>query len=357
MPNQREIAKLLGVAQSTVSMALRGNPRISSSTRRLVEEAAQRAGYCPNPMVSALMSHIQSGRKVVDQGCIAILVDAASQQAWFAKSHDAYRRQYQGYQKQAELRGYRTECFFLRAPNVTPEKVDRQLHARGITGIILAAPKHPDTPPLRIRWERYACATLSYSWNFPAVDRAATHFRRLVETSFQKIQEYGYKRIGLCLPPESVEGVDSNWKAGFLLWQDHSFSKDRIPLFVGKPGVTPLKKFRSWLTKWKPEVLLCLIGLEQEWLHEMGMRVPEELGVVCLNRSQHSWFAGMDENNVTVGALVCDLVINKLLHNERGLPEEPKIILVNGMWRDGESLTKKYKRTAGNELGEEAQKC
>lgn len=140
MANQREIARLLGLARSTVSMALRGDPRIASSTRQLVEREAQKAGYRPSPMISALMSHIQSGRKVVEQGCIAILVDAASEQEWFDREHP-YRCQYQGYREQAELRGYRTEYFFLRAPNVTPERIDRQLHARGIIGLILVAPK------------------------------------------------------------------------------------------------------------------------------------------------------------------------------------------------------------------------
>lgn len=79
----------------------------------------------------------------------------------------------------------------------------------------------------------------------------------------------------------------------------------------------------------------------------MDIRVPEDLGLVCLNRSQNSWFAGMDENNVTVGALVCDLVVNQLMRNERGLPNEPKIILVNGRWRDGKSFGK-YKQSANN---------
>src|SRR5258708_26805888 len=51
-----EIAQSLGVAPSTVSRALRSDPRISAVTRQRVEEAAEKLGYRPNPLVSALMA-------------------------------------------------------------------------------------------------------------------------------------------------------------------------------------------------------------------------------------------------------------------------------------------------------------
>src|SRR5258708_13082311 len=47
-----EIAQELGVASSTVSRALRGDPRISAEMRQRVETLAKNAGYQPNPLVS-----------------------------------------------------------------------------------------------------------------------------------------------------------------------------------------------------------------------------------------------------------------------------------------------------------------
>jgi len=39
-----------------------------------------------------------------------------------------------------------------------------------------------------------------------------------------------------------------------------------------------------------------------------------------------------------VGRMACDLVISKLAHNEIGLPQHPRLILIEGTWRDGASL-------------------
>ncbi|WP_250031281.1 LacI family DNA-binding transcriptional regulator [Paractinoplanes maris] len=42
------VAEAAGVAQSTVSRALRGDPRVRDDTRRLIEETAERLGYRPS---------------------------------------------------------------------------------------------------------------------------------------------------------------------------------------------------------------------------------------------------------------------------------------------------------------------
>ena len=47
MPTQKDVASVAGVDQSTVSLALRGDPRISPATRRRVLEAAKKLGYKP----------------------------------------------------------------------------------------------------------------------------------------------------------------------------------------------------------------------------------------------------------------------------------------------------------------------
>ncbi len=47
-PSSSTVAAAVGVSQSTVSRALRGDPRVRPDTRRLIEEAAVRLGYRPS---------------------------------------------------------------------------------------------------------------------------------------------------------------------------------------------------------------------------------------------------------------------------------------------------------------------
>lgn len=52
----KDIAKACGYSVNTVSRALRNDPRLSDSARRLIRETAERMGYIPNTMASSLRS-------------------------------------------------------------------------------------------------------------------------------------------------------------------------------------------------------------------------------------------------------------------------------------------------------------
>jgi LacI family transcriptional regulator len=52
--NQKQIAKILGLSEATVSLALRGNEKINHETREKVKQVALLAGYRPNFTAQAL---------------------------------------------------------------------------------------------------------------------------------------------------------------------------------------------------------------------------------------------------------------------------------------------------------------
>lgn len=53
--NQQELARRLGIAQITVSKALRGDSDIAQETRRKVKELAEKLGYMPNLLARSLV--------------------------------------------------------------------------------------------------------------------------------------------------------------------------------------------------------------------------------------------------------------------------------------------------------------
>jgi transcriptional regulator with XRE-family HTH domain len=53
-----DVAKAARVSKNAVSLALRGDPQISESTRRRIEEAAKKLGYRRNPVVGELMARL-----------------------------------------------------------------------------------------------------------------------------------------------------------------------------------------------------------------------------------------------------------------------------------------------------------
>jgi Transcriptional regulators len=335
MANQRMIAKAVGVTQAAVSLALRGDPSIPPATRERILECAKKLGYRPNSYVSALMAHVRSGRALQDKGCIALLVDAASMKEWHVV--ETFKLQYQGIVNRAEELGVRTEVFFLRAPGMSAARTDHILYSRGITGLILM-PSPTGPHAIEMTWSRYAMGTIAYGWNTLHVDRVATHHRHNVHAVFRQLESRGYKRIGVCLPPEAVTGVDLNWQAGFLLEKKLNKSLATVPQFVGKPGLTPISKFRNWLNRYKPDAIVSLIGHELEWLRELGLSAPEDVGLACVNRPTNSKLSGIEENHQVIGAAITDLVVAQVTRNEFGFPPYPKLILIEGTWVEGETL-------------------
>lgn len=347
MPNQRAIAKAAGVSQAAVSKALRGDRTISEATRRHIEAAAEKLGYRQNAFVSSLMAHIRSGRSVQGKGCIAVLVDGESQKEWMSGVGGFYYRQlYRGIAERARALGFSAECFFLKNYAANIGRLDRVLQARGISGLILTPLRglrtvsaQPAVPvPASLSWERYAVCTIAYSWESFTMDRVTTHHRHNVEIAFRTLRERGYARIGMSLPPEAMEGVDYSWRERCLLWYDRLPEKERIPLFVGKPGVTPVNLFKAWLAKWKPEALVCLLGHEKDWLDELGIRLPRDMGMVCVNRPPGANFTGIEEQTEVIGAVAVETVVTRIQRNEYGSLSHPRLTLIQGKWAEGETL-------------------
>src|SRR4051794_37238614 len=58
-PNMQRVAEAAGVSKSSVSLALRDDPRLAPETRRRVQEIASRMGYRKNPIVASLMAQLR----------------------------------------------------------------------------------------------------------------------------------------------------------------------------------------------------------------------------------------------------------------------------------------------------------
>lgn len=332
MANQRDIAKYLGLSQTTVSFALRGHSKVPESTRLEVLKAAEKLNYRPNPMVSSLMQRIQEGKKVTRQGCIAVIADARDMTDWL--THIAYEEQFNAIKEQAKLRGYGVEVFFLRQDGLSSERLDQILYARGINGLILANSRYSNSQ-LSLQWERYACVCSGYSWLHPVVDRVSAHQRHHVEKVYHTLQSRGYRRIAFCLPEEAIPRQDGNFLAGWLMCQYRTSKTSQIPLFTGSPERSKLSEFKLWFQKHKPDALISLNANESEWLESMDVELGRDLGFVCLGRRGNPDFSGINENNALIGQTLCDLLSANIMHNERGVPKHPQQVFIEGNWVEG----------------------
>ncbi len=128
-----EVAKASGVSKNTVSLALRGSPRISETTRVRIEEVARAMGYRLNPTVAHLMAELRQNRSPGFQATLAIINAHESRDAF--TNHPTIPAYVAGCRQRAQQIGYQLDEFWLHDPHLRAESLIRILQTRGIKGM------------------------------------------------------------------------------------------------------------------------------------------------------------------------------------------------------------------------------
>lgn len=128
-PTLRDIAETLGVTSTTVSLALRDNPRISDQTRLKVKLTAADMGYRPNAELSRVMSHLKTRRGQDIRPVIALVIGDRD-----CRGGSSVRGIFQGI---AEMAGYTVDVLDFTQAGMSLERMAGILTARGIRGGVL----------------------------------------------------------------------------------------------------------------------------------------------------------------------------------------------------------------------------
>jgi LacI family transcriptional regulator len=332
-PSQKLVAQLAGVSASTVSLALRGDPRLPPATRRRIAEIARAAGYHHNPLVSQVMSAARHRRLGRHLGTIAYVHFYAKREGYL--EFETLRDFHVGMLAQAEGCGYKLEVFWGRAPGLGGQRLSDMLSARGIEGVIIS-PVPPDASP-RLDWPRFALATIGHSLTTPKLHRAVNHQLHTVGLALAELQTRGYQRIGLVMHAHQMQMSAETWKAGLLLYQSNIPARRRIPPLLPPRVAEPL--LLEWVRRHRPDAIMALTYSLHGWLVQAGYRVPRDVALVALdwNESTPEW-AGVVQNARAVGQAAADLVVAQLRRNERGIPTSPQTLLIEGRWLDGSTV-------------------
>jgi DNA-binding LacI/PurR family transcriptional regulator len=325
------LAKSLGLSESTISRALKGEPRIGKETRLRVENLATHLGYRPNPLVSALMS-VRKKRGSGEVGTVALVTDYHGEGGW--RSKDVCLWEYAGICRRADELGYRVEEFPMRDFNYDAAKLEKTLLTRGISGVLLGFSRdRAERAGLSIH--KFTFAGLSTYFREVPVDRANFHGFFNVQLALGEMRSAGYKRTGLVVPEFNNRISGYLWSGGALDWQMRQAESDRCSPFIAHGGGEE-KEFTKWLKREEPDSLLVYKLPVKSWLSKSGLRVPEDIALAFLYRTEdemQTW-PGIDGNLQAVGAAAFDIVVEGLHTNRLGAPSNPKDILIKGIWRE-----------------------
>ncbi len=339
----RAIARSCGFGQSTVSMALRHDPRIPEATRQTILAAATKLGYQPDPHFSRLMSSVKR-RSVQRQTQVLayVILWKRAQDHYFYRTYREYRA---GAQARAAEFGYQLEDFVVNEEGITPRRLDAILRTRFIPGMLVAPVSfnHPARNPLgtenHLLHENYAISTIAYALSRPEVNRAVHDHTLAMEKTVKILRERKFRRIGLVLSRASHLRVQGRWLAGYLLAQQAMLPEEILqPLLLDDINDFPV--LAGWLKQERPEVIIALeMDVMQRHLSHLHLRVPHDISLAHLDISGDSpEFAGIIQRNSAIGAAAFDLLLAQILRNERGAPSVRKTVMIEGHWQDGPTL-------------------
>lgn len=335
-----DIANLAKVSRTTVSLALRNSPRISEKVRTKVQAVARKLEYRQNPLVTAHMSYVRSLHPRYTGQCIALVGNQT-----VAQIEEDTRRPLRKYlsatRERARALGYELQLFNLAEPGMTPQRLTKILVARGITGVIfLPLDDGLGLIGLPLEPEPFAMVMFEHVFIEPHLHKVCNDQFSTIGRMIQRLLDYGYSRIGIAMSATADDHANHYWLAGYQAFQSLTEKAKRIPHFIA-PTWTKAA-FLSWYQKWKPEVIITIDEDIVLWLHEAGVRVPEDVSCVTLYwKEDRAYLSGFYQNYEQIGAGALDLVTSQLYHNERGLPTEQRTLLIEAVWKDGTTLIRR----------------
>lgn len=333
-PTLQDIARLIGVHHSTVSLALRNHPRISEATRRRVREAAERLRYRPDPVLASFMAYRRGLRAAPGASVIAWLTNYPSRRGW--RRTPVFAELHAGAAARAEALGFRLEEFWLRDEGMSPARASQILVARNITAVLVAPQPTPDAC-LELDWSRFSAVTFGYTLVEPRLHLVSNHQFASMIRLIEELLALGYRRPALAIPRQLDRRVRHGWLGGFLAEQAQLPVRCRTRALVFDRFERD--RFARWLDHEQPDVIVS--PTEEVWreLGRRGIRIPDELGFALPSRPlPNETRAGIDENSAAIGAAGVDLLQGIWQRHERGVPRVPQRLMIEGTWVAGTTV-------------------
>lgn len=330
----RDIAKVTGLHFSTIGLALHKDPRVAKTTVDKVLAVARQLGHRHDPMLSALSSY-RHGTGSVFRGTIGVLLSEPKYHKP-AASNSAIRLICDAVKARADELGFRVDFINISEPGMNAKRLAGVLSARGIEALLLAPLPYAGTY-MNLPWANFYTVALGYSITSPMFHRACFHQARSTWLHLKELRALGYKRIGFALSLDVDLRTDHNFLGAYLAEQHHHGNNKFLRPLVSKSFGR--EQFAAWMKREKPD---CIIGGGSDvtdLLADLGYAVPEQVGF-----SNYSWStltpdeAGIDERWGALGSTALELLVELMKNGEHGLPNFPRITVVEGKWQPGRTV-------------------
>lgn len=335
-PSLRTIAHAAGVSVATVSCALRGLAKVRPETRARVLATAEKLGYVRDPQLANALAFARRRHKRVYRESLAFLADAPAKNypamTWLARMHAGAA------QRAAEL-GYGLECFRYPAEAKAQRAQSRQLHARGIRGLLLTPGLSRVPFALDMDWARFSSVEIGQTLRPALLPRIVSDYTDDYLAMMTELHLRGYQRIGLAVM--EWEEVRRQWSiiAGY-----HAFHhcNPHLPKLAVLPTVSedsslPKASFLKWFKRERPDVIVVNGPEMGAWLQEEGWELPGDIGL-CRIDAVGATDSGLHPDHAGMGRAGVNSLAASMERGEIGPPPSPSLLCIPNAWHEGTTL-------------------
>lgn len=322
----KDVAAAAGVHTATASRAMGNSPLIPEATRKAVQDAARKLGYERDPMLQALVAYRKSNAPMHYHGTIAWMLTDQHTDEYMYKGikenlSDALRA--------AKPLGYQIEEF--RIGDQPPGKVLRQLAARGITGILFPSQREPGTR-LEIDLSGFAAVRVGETLESPKLN--SVHPNQYGNTMMlcENLRAAGWRRIGFYLPKVIDWRTAGTFSAAYWRWQQNQPVSEHCE--VGLPEDFEDAHFAEWFRSARPEIIVGMPSPLEGWMKKHRIKPVPVVFPGNIGGSGKDPTC-VDENWAEIYLAAVRLLDSMLRHGERGVPEFPRRIVINGRYLPG----------------------
>ena len=331
--SMRDIAKKAGVSVSAVSLALRNSPKVSEQRRAEIARIAEEMGYVKDGRITELMEHLRTNRTDRQFSKLAVLVPEITKAEQGA--FPVICKLLAGMEAQAYESGYDLDIFYLAELKASPKRLRNILISRGIQGVI-AMPWVSGVGMLDLDIDSFCISTAGYSIIEPMVNRACTNYLQMMDELIEQTCRLGYKRIGFAMT-YSRGGIGHKLFASSFLYYSMLIDESQRISILPKSKINS-ENIDKWIKAYEPDVVIG-DGMVYGLLDDLGYKIPEDLGFATLDTAKGPDDAsGVDHRHEIVGREAFKLALADINLNSKGIPESPKVVLVDSHYHSGSTL-------------------
>lgn len=332
----KDIAEATGLSLAAVSMALRNHREISEATRHKVRSVAEALGYKPDPAMSAL-AYYRTRRRSAGRRWdrVAFIHDWPSPEAF--NDHPFYGDWHKRLSALASHRGIMVEIHWLGKGGAQTRAVFRQLHHRGITGVLVAPPAITVKPrELDLPRDRFQIVTFGPEHLYREFHTVQFDFYENLRLAWARMRAKGHRRIGLVYQELQGWRTGQAWRAAFHIEKLEAGWKpgEMMPLMmpgIGEEGDPA--EYYSWLQRDRYDAVISSIYEVEEW--NRHLESPPDLAVFHAHKPGQQ---GIDLNVDQLLRSAFELLCVEMQHALIERQELPFRLHIPGRWVDRASM-------------------